>query len=92
MLAAEVPANTKKLVPDVWNAYHSVPIRSEDKNKLPFITPCGCFTNGFTHRNFITSLEIKNTVTLVDDILVWENTLEDNFKMVCRLLEFYSKA
>ena len=48
--------------------------------------------DGFTHRNFITSLEIKNTVTLVDDILVWENTLEDNFKMVCRLLEIYGKA
>ena len=34
--------------------------------------------------------EIKNT--LVDDNLVWDNTLEDNFKSVCRLLEIYGKA
>ena len=102
ILAAEVPANTKKL--EVWNAYHSVAIRAEDKDKLTFITPWGRYRylrapqgylasgDGFTHRDSIASQEIKNKVTLVDDNLVWDNTLEDNFKSVCRLLEIYGKA
>ena len=38
------------------------------------------------------SVWIKNKVTLVDENLVWDKTLEDCFKMVCRLLEIYGKA
>ena len=30
-LASEVPSNMKKSVLDVWNAYHGVPIKEEDK-------------------------------------------------------------
>ena len=37
-LASEVPRGTVKSVLDVWNAYHSVPIRAEDKDKTTFIT------------------------------------------------------
>ena len=40
-LASEVPANMKKSVLDVWNAYHTVPIKEEDTHKLTFITPWG---------------------------------------------------
>ena len=80
-------------------------IRAEDKDKLTFITPWGRYRylrapqgylasgDGFTHRDSIASQEIKNKVTLVDDNLVWDNTLEDNFKSVCRCrLEIYGKA
>ena len=42
-LASEVPRGTVKSVLDVWNAYHSVPIRTEDKDKSTFITPWGRF-------------------------------------------------
>ena len=38
------------------------------------------------------SVWIKNKVTLVDENLVWNKTMEDSFKMVCRLLEIYGKA
>ena len=38
-LASEVPSNMKKSVLDVWNAYHAVPIKEEDRDKLTFITP-----------------------------------------------------
>ena len=41
VLASEVPRGTVKSVLDVWNAYHSVPIRAENKDKLTFITPWG---------------------------------------------------
>ena len=39
--ASEVPRGIVKSVLDVWNAYHSVPIRAEDKDKLTFIMPWG---------------------------------------------------
>ena len=31
----------KKSVLDVWNAYQTVPIKKEDRDKLTFITPWG---------------------------------------------------
>ena len=43
MLASDVPAGKKKSVLDVWNSFHSVPVRKEDIHKLTFITPWGRF-------------------------------------------------
>ena len=40
-LASQVPRDMKKSVLDVWNAYHSVPVREEDQHKLTFITQWG---------------------------------------------------
>ena len=40
-MATDVPKYTKKSVLDIWNAYHSVPIREEDKDKTTFITETG---------------------------------------------------
>ena len=37
-LAMDVPKHTKKSVLDIWNTYHSVPIREEDRDKTAFIT------------------------------------------------------
>ena len=34
MLASDVPANTVKSVLDIWNSFHSVPVREEDRDKL----------------------------------------------------------
>ena len=31
-------------------------------------------------------------MTLVDDSILWDKTLEDNFVSVCRYLEIYGKA
>ena len=47
--------------------------------------------DGFTHREQLTSQE-KNKVTLVDDNLVWDTTVEENFATVCKLLDIYGKA
>ena len=103
-LASEVPRGTVKSVLDVWNAYHFVPIRTEDKDKTTVITPWGRFRylrsppgylslgDGFTHRDQLTSQAIKNKVTLVDDNKVWDATVEENFVSVCKLLDIYRKA
>ena len=70
-LASEVPSNMKKSVLDLWNAYHAVPIKEEDRDKLTFITPWGRYRylnahqgyiatgDGYTHRNSIISSNIK---------------------------------
>ena len=39
MLASSVPAGKIKSVVDVWNSFHSVPFREEDRDKIAFITP-----------------------------------------------------
>ena len=69
-LASEVPSHMKKCVLDVWNAYHVVPIKEEDRDKLTFITPWGRYRylkapqgyiasgDGYTHRDSIISSNI----------------------------------
>ena len=42
-LARSVPANMVKSVCDVWNSYHTVPIRVQDRKYTQFITPWGRF-------------------------------------------------
>ena len=93
-LASEVPARMKKSVLDVWNAYHSVPIRQEDQHKLTFITPWGRFRykrapqgylasgDGYTHRDSLISGTIDQKITLVDDSLLWDPDTEQNFNSV----------
>ena len=83
-LASEVPSHMTESVLDVWNAYHTVPFKEEDRDKLTFITPWGRYHflkapqgfiasgDGYTHRDSIISSNIKNKVTLVDDTLIWD--------------------
>ena len=73
---------------DVWTAYISVPMRAEYKDKLTFITPWGRYRylrapqgymasgDGFTHRDQLTSQDVKNKVTLVDDNMIWDSRKE----------------
>merc|ERR1711888_46306 len=73
-MATDVPKHTKKSVLDIWNAYHSVPIREEDKDKTTFIIETGRYRylrapqgflasgDGFTHRE---SIIARNLQTLV---------------------------
>ena len=43
MLASEIPAGKLKTVFDVWNSFHSCPVREEDIPKLTFICEFGRF-------------------------------------------------
>ena len=104
ILASKVPANMKKSTLDVWNAYHCVPIREEDREKLTFITQWGRYRycsapqgylasgDGYTHRDYLISQGIKNKVTLVDDSLLWDKGIKENFYSVCNMLQTYGKA
>ena len=48
--------------------------------------------DGFTHRDQLTSQDVKNKVELVDDNMIWDSTAEENFASVCKLLDIYGKA
>ena len=63
----------------VWNSFHSVPVREEDRHKLTFITPWGRFRylvapqgyfasgDGYTLRFADITEGIENKRSLVDD-------------------------
>ena len=104
MLATDVPAGTVKSVLDVWNSFHSVPVREEDRDKLTFLTPWGRYRycvapqgylasgDGYTQRFADIARDITNKRTIIDDTVIWSDNVEDNFRQVCQLLEVCSKA
>ena len=105
-LASQVPRNMTKSVLDVWNAYHSVPVREEDQHKLTFITQWGRYRykkapqgylasgDGYTHRDSLItqSQDIRNKVTIVDDSLLWDQDISKNFHSVCKMLTTYGRS
>ena len=99
MLASAIPAGKIKSVLDIWNSFHSVPLRLEDREKTTFITPWGRFRyrvapqgylasmDGYTHRFSLITEDIKNKQTIVDDTAIWSDNTEQNFYDVINLLE-----
>ena len=102
MLASDVPAGKKKSVLDVWNSFHSIRVVKEDKDKLCFVTqwgtyrcrvaPQGYLASGYTHRFTQITQWIENKRTIVDDTVIWSNSVEENFNDVCKLLTVCSEA
>ena len=104
MLASAVPSGKVKAVLDVWNSFHSVPLRMEDRDKTTFITPWGRFRyrvapqgylasmDGYTHRFSLITENIRNKQVIVDDTLLWSDSVEQNFYDVSTLLETGHRA
>ena len=104
MLASAIPAGKVKSVLDIWNSFHSVPLRMEDRDKTTFITPWGRFRyrvapqgylasmDGYTHRFSLITENIKNKQVIVDDTALWSDSVEENFYLVIDLLETGHKA
>merc|ERR1712155_119456 len=104
MLASAVPAGKIKSVLDVWNSFHSVPIVEEDRDKTTFITPWGRFRyrvspqgylasmDGYTHRFSLITEDVEDKLTIVDDTLLHDDNLRDNFYHVCQMLTVGHKA
>ena len=104
MLASAVPPGTTKSVLDVWNSFHSVPLRMEDRDKTTFITPWGRFRyrvapqgylasmDAYTHRFSLIMEGIKNKQVIVDDTLLYSMNTEENFNDVCQLLTIGHQA
>ena len=96
--AMSVPHNTKKSVLDAWNGYHSLAIREEDRHLTTFITSWGryrycCALQGFlasgdayTRRFDEIIAHMKDKTKLIDDTLMWADSIEKSFFQVCEFL------
>ena len=94
-----VPPSTKKTVCDAWNGYHSVPLRVEDRHLTTFITPWGRYRYRTLPQGYITSgdsysrrfdeivSDIQDKIKVIDDTLLWSDTLEDCFFRTCEWLD-----
>ena len=93
-----VPHNTKKMVLDAWNGYHSLPIREEDRHLTTFITPWGryqycCATQGFlasgdayTRRFDEIIAHLDKYTKCIDDTLIWSDSIDTAFFQTCEFL------
>ena len=94
-----IPVNTKKTVLDAWNGYHSVPLDPKDWHLTTFITPWGRFRycttpqgykasgDGYTRRYHEIVSHITNKIKVIDDALLWNESMERNFFQTCEYLD-----
>ena len=93
-----IPRGTYKTVTDAWNEYHSIPL---DENDMPFTTfitkwgryrykvaPQGFRASGdaYTARFDEVTKEVQNCKRCVDDSILYEATIEENFRKTCEYL------
>ena len=98
-----VPPATWKTCLDAWEGYHSIPIVEEDRHITTFVTLCGRFWYKVLPQGFLTAnnayckrynkitRDLKNLIHCVDDALLWENTIEQNFFKTCQYLSLSAK-
>eukprot|EP00111_Clytia_hemisphaerica_P021586 TCONS_00063478-protein len=98
-----VPHNVKKTVTDAWNGYHSVPLCEEDKHLTTFITPWGRYRyctapqgyissgDGYTRRFDEIASDFPNKIKVVDDSLLWADTLEGSFHQTAQWLDLCAR-
>ena len=97
-IASSVPAGKVKTVLDNWHGYHSVPIHPADRHITCFLTPWGRYQyrttpqglnsagDGYTQRSDIITEEFKNIDKCIDDHIVWDDNIEENFHKVSRTI------
>ena len=90
-LASQVPVNTKKTVIDAVNGYHAIPLEPESQKLTTFITEWGRYVylrmpQGFkasgdvyTRRFNDIINHVPNKIKIVDDTLLYTNSIEESF-------------
>ena len=103
-IVSSIPSNKIKSTVDCWHGYHSVPIHPADRHLTTFLTPSGRYRykttpqglisagDGYTHRKSEIMAAFDNVKNCVDDSLIYDDTIEENFFRVCRFLEQGSKG
>ena len=101
-LASSIPAGKKKSVVDCWNGYHSVPVAEEDRSLTRFITPWGAYEyctmpqgfiaaqDNYTDRTARIVKDVPRLKKCVDDCLLFDDTIEENFSRMCDFLSLCS--
>ena len=87
-----------KTTMDAWNGYHSVRLAEEDRHLTTFLTPWGRYWyknlpqgflaagDAYTARYDEITKDFNQMEKCVDDTLLWDRTLEENFKRTCEYL------
>ena len=104
-IVSSIPAGKVKSTIDCWNGYHSVPIHPADRKLTTFITTWGRYRyrtspqgllsagDGYSHRKAdIMAGFTGNQQTCVDDSIVYNDTIEQNFFDICQFLEIGGKG
>ena len=98
-LVSTIPGNTVKSVLDCWHGYHSVPIHPADRHLTTFITPWGRYKYRTSPQGFISagdgySQRLADIIgdfpdykRCIDDTLIWDKDIRDNFFRVCKFLD-----
>ena len=98
-LASSIPSNKVKSTLDCWHGYHSVPLAPADRHLTTFVTPWGRYRyrtapqgllsagDGYTHRKAEIMGDFRDVKNCVDDSLIFDDNIEQNFFRVCSFLE-----
>ena len=97
-IVSSIPPNKIKSVLDCWHGYHSVPLHPSDRHLTTFITPWGryryrtcpqgliCAGDAYTQRKSEILEGFQNHKTCVDDSVLFDDNIEENFFRVCKFL------
>ena len=101
--ARSIPAHTLKTVTDCWNGYHSCPLAEEDRHLTTFITEWGRFRycvapqgyvasgDGYNQRYDNLIADVERKTKCVDDVCMWDSTIEDHWWRVIDYLILVGK-
>ena len=93
-----VPPGVYKTTMDAWNGYHSVRLAEEDRHLTTFLTPWGRYRyknmpqgflaagDAYTARYDDITKDFVRKEQCVDDTLLYDETLEENFQRTCGYL------
>ena len=93
-----VPPGKFKTTLDAWNGYHSVKLAEEDRHLTTFLTPWGRYRyknlpqgflaagDAYTARYDEITKNFSQMEKCVDDTLLWDSTIEENFRRVAEYL------
>ena len=98
-IVASIPENVLKSTFDAWHGYHSLRLAEEDREATSFITPWGRYRyktcpqgvlsagDAYTDRMDRLLADFERTKRCIDDNLLYDNTIEEQFFRSCQLLD-----
>ena len=98
-LVSTVPEKVYKSSFDCWHGYHSLPLAEEDRDLTSFITPWGRYRHktcpqgvlsagdAYTDRMDRIFEEFERIIRCIDDSLLWDDTIEEQFLRTCQFLD-----
>lgn len=103
-IVSSIPANKIKSTVDCWHGYHSVPLHPADRHLTTFLTPWGRYRyktvpqglisagDGYTQRRSEILDGFTDSKTCVDDSIIYDDSIEQNFYRVCEFLTISSRG